>query len=152
MVLAGIATPAQYALVDALGREPSYLGVLTGVLGAGSRRHARVALRRRRGAHHRRLAARAEIDALAARADAMGLAVPDLQEAWRTESMTTVTDRVDAVDAVLDDVDGLRDGVDRAGLPDPDLDIDPATDDPDDIRCRVSTVVASRDRIVDAES
>lgn len=36
MVLAGIATPTQYALVDALGREPSYLGVLTGVLGAGS--------------------------------------------------------------------------------------------------------------------
>ncbi len=98
------------------------------------------------------LAARAEIDALATRADAMGLAVPDLQEAWRTESMTRVTDRVRAVDAALDDVDDLRDRVDRAGLPDPDLDVDPATDDPDDIRRRVSTVAASIDRIVDAET
>lgn len=36
MVVAGIATPAQYALVEALGRPPAYLGVLGGVLGAAS--------------------------------------------------------------------------------------------------------------------
>ncbi len=98
------------------------------------------------------LAARAEIDALTARADAMGLAAPDLQEAWRTGSMTTVTDRVRAVDAALDDVDDLRDRVGRAGLPEPNLGVDPATDEPADIRRRVSTVAASIDQIVDAEA
>jgi MFS family permease len=36
MVVAGFATPAQYSLVDALHRPPGYLGVLTGLLGAGS--------------------------------------------------------------------------------------------------------------------
>src|SRR3954470_6377148 len=36
MVVAGFATPAQYSLVDALHRSPGYLGVLTGLLGAGS--------------------------------------------------------------------------------------------------------------------
>jgi MFS family permease len=36
MVVAGFATPAQYSLVDALHHKPGYLGVLTGLLGAGS--------------------------------------------------------------------------------------------------------------------
>ncbi|HEX2131756.1 MAG TPA: MFS transporter [Actinophytocola sp.] len=36
MIVAGFATGAQYALVDALHRPPSFLGVLTGLLGAGS--------------------------------------------------------------------------------------------------------------------
>ncbi|HEV7651085.1 MAG TPA: MFS transporter [Actinophytocola sp.] len=36
MVVAGFATPAQYSLVDALHRPPGFLGVLTGLLGAGS--------------------------------------------------------------------------------------------------------------------
>lgn len=36
MVLAGFATPAQYSLVDALHHPPGFLGVLTGLLGAGS--------------------------------------------------------------------------------------------------------------------
>jgi Major Facilitator Superfamily len=36
MAVAGFATPAQYSLVDALRRSPGFLGVLTGLLGAGS--------------------------------------------------------------------------------------------------------------------
>jgi len=36
MIVAGFATPAQYSLIDALHRPPGYLGVLTGLLGAGS--------------------------------------------------------------------------------------------------------------------
>ena len=36
MAVAGFATPAQYSLVDALHRPPGFLGVLTGLLGAGS--------------------------------------------------------------------------------------------------------------------
>lgn len=98
------------------------------------------------------LAARADIEALATRADEMGLAVPDLQEAWRTTSMQAVTEQVAAVDGALDDVDDLRARVEEMGLPDPDLDVNPATDDPDDIRQRVSTVDAAIDRIMDAEA
>jgi Na+/melibiose symporter-like transporter len=36
MFISGVATPAQYSLVDALNRSPSFLGVLSGALGAGS--------------------------------------------------------------------------------------------------------------------
>lgn len=36
LFVAGVATPAQFSLVDAMARPPSFLGVLTGVLGAGS--------------------------------------------------------------------------------------------------------------------
>jgi MFS family permease len=36
MFVSGIATAAQYSLVDGIGRPPSFLGVLTGLLGAGS--------------------------------------------------------------------------------------------------------------------
>jgi MFS family permease len=36
MAISGVATAAQYSLIDALHRPPSFLGVLTGLLGGGS--------------------------------------------------------------------------------------------------------------------
>ncbi len=36
MAVSGVAVAAQFSLIDALGRRPAYLGVLTGLLGAGS--------------------------------------------------------------------------------------------------------------------
>jgi MFS family permease len=36
MIVSGLATAAQHSLVDALHRSPSFLGVLTSLLGAGS--------------------------------------------------------------------------------------------------------------------
>ncbi|MBY5161021.1 hypothetical protein [Salsipaludibacter albus] len=86
------------------------------------------------------------------RAAELGVGVPDLRETWEVGTLARTADRLEEVDAVLDDLERLASDAEAAELPVPELAVDPAEDDLVTVAERLTGLDAALRDVVRARS